>query len=86
MRRGLAHVPVCASLGVAWRWLPPHASWEGSLVESEDVVVAEVYVQLVRGSPGATGSPAFLHRTLATDRPRHGGPGARDHGDAAPTG
>ena len=37
---------------------------EVTLVEAEDVVVAELYVQLVPGAPGKDRMAAFLHRTL----------------------
>lgn len=37
---------------------------EVTLVDAEDVVVAEVYVELVPGAPGKDRVSAFLHRTL----------------------
>lgn len=42
---------------------------EITLVEAEDVVVAEVYVQLFPGDPGASRAAAWLHRTLDAGSP-----------------
>ncbi len=45
---------------------------EVTLVEAEDVVVAEVYVQVGGGSGGANRVTAWLHRTLASGSPSSG--------------
>jgi len=42
---------------------------EITLVESEDVVVAEVYVQLSPADPGRSRATAWLHRTLESGSP-----------------
>jgi hypothetical protein len=44
--------------------LPGCSLEEISLVESEDVVIAEVYVELAPGAPGNSRATAWLHRTL----------------------
>lgn len=59
---GRAFAPIlvaAAGLGVAACSLE-----EVTLVEAEDVVVAEVYVELVPGAPGKDRLTALLHRTL----------------------
>lgn len=45
---------------------------EVTLVEAEDVVVAEVYVQVGAGADGESRATAWLHRTLAAGSPASG--------------
>lgn len=45
---------------------------EVTLVEAEDVVVAEVYVQVGGGTAGSNNVTAWLHRTLASGSPSSG--------------
>ena len=63
--RSLALVPAALVPAVlAGSVLAACSLQEVTLVQAEDVVVAEVYVELVPGAPGQDRLTAFLHRTL----------------------